>query len=29
LLDRVVPFFEVRPLITAKQLDFEKFAHVL
>jgi hypothetical protein len=26
---RVVPFFEERPLITAKQLDFERFAAVL
>jgi LAGLIDADG endonuclease len=29
LMRRVVPFFEERPLRTAKQLDFEKFAHVL
>ena len=29
LVTRVVPFFEVRPLRTAKQLDFEKFANVL
>ncbi|MCA1705732.1 MAG: LAGLIDADG family homing endonuclease [Actinobacteria bacterium] len=29
LLARVVPFFEERPLRTAKQLDFEKFADVL
>ena len=29
LVTRVVPFFEVHPLRTAKQLDFEKFAHVL
>ena len=29
LLASVVPFFEERPLLTAKQLDFEKFASVL
>ena len=29
LLVKVLPFFEERPLITAKQLDFEKFASVL
>jgi hypothetical protein len=28
-VDGVVPFFDERPLITAKQLDFEKFAGVL
>ena len=28
-LAKVVPFFEERPLVTAKQLDFEKFAGVL
>jgi hypothetical protein len=29
LVERVVPFFEEHPLITAKQLDFERFATVL
>ena len=29
LLDVVVPFFEVHPLVTAKRLDFERFALVL
>ena len=29
LVARVVPFFEEHPLVTAKQLDFEKFAAVL
>ena len=29
LVVKVVPFFEERPLVTAKQLDFEKFAGVL
>ena len=29
LVDRIVPFFEERPLRTAKQLDFEKFREVL
>ena len=29
LLGRIVPFFEERPLRTAKQLDFERFASVL
>ena len=29
LVAKVVPFFEERPLVTAKQLDFEKFAGVL
>src|SRR5262245_10457488 len=29
LVDRVVPFFEERPLITAKRSDFIRFAHVL
>src|SRR5579872_4931248 len=29
LLRRVVPFFEENPLITAKRLDFERFAGVL
>jgi LAGLIDADG endonuclease len=29
LVAKVVPFFEERPLVTAKQLDFEKFASVL
>jgi hypothetical protein len=29
LAERVIPFFEVRPLRTAKQLDFEKFATVV
>jgi hypothetical protein len=29
LLDRVVPFFEEKPLVTAKRLDFERFASVL
>src|SRR2546430_6439962 len=29
LMVKVVPFFEERPLVTAKQLDFERFAHVL
>jgi LAGLIDADG endonuclease len=29
LMEKVVPFFEERPLRTAKQLDFERFALVL
>jgi hypothetical protein len=29
LVAKVVPFFEERPLVTTKQLDFEKFAGVL
>ncbi len=29
LVDRVIPFFEERPLVTAKQRDFERFAAVL
>src|SRR6266550_751621 len=29
LLERVVPFFEEKPLVTAKRLDFERFAAVL
>jgi hypothetical protein len=29
LVTQIVPFFEVRPLRTAKQLDFEKFADVM
>jgi hypothetical protein len=29
LVERVVPFFEEHPLITAKQLDFERFVTVL
>jgi hypothetical protein len=29
LVERVIPFFEVRPLRTAKQLDFEKFTAVV
>jgi hypothetical protein len=29
LVARVVPFFEEHPLITAKRLDFERFASVL
>jgi len=29
LLATVVPFFEERPLRTAKRADFEQFAHVL
>ena len=29
LLGVVIPFFEERPLVTAKQLDFERFASVL
>ena len=29
LLGRVVPFFEENPLLTAKRLDFERFASVL
>jgi len=29
LIDRVVPYFEVNPLRTAKRADFEQFTHVL
>ena len=29
LMVKVLPFFEERPLVTAKQLDFERFAYVL
>ncbi len=29
LVGRIIPFFEVRPLRTAKQLDFEKFAMIV
>ena len=29
LIDRVIPFFEEHPLITAKRADFEKFAHIV
>ena len=29
LIDHVVPFFEERPLVTAKQADFERFCAVL
>ncbi len=29
LVDRVVPFFEERPLRTAKRNDFERFAAIL
>jgi hypothetical protein len=29
LMERVLPFFEERPLVTAKQLDFEQFHAVL
>ena len=29
LVERVIPFFEAHPLVTAKQLDFERFATVL
>ena len=28
-LERVVPFFEEKPLVTAKRLDLERFAAVL
>ncbi len=29
LLGRVIPFFERNPMLSAKQADFEKFAHVV
>ncbi len=29
LIERVIPFFEEHPLITAKRADFEKFAWVV
>ena len=29
LVERIIPFFNANPLITAKQLDFEKFARVI
>ena len=29
LIERVIPFFEEHPLVTAKQADFEKFAWVV
>jgi hypothetical protein len=29
LLDRVIPFFERSPLLSTKQVDFEKFARVV
>ena len=29
LVERIIPFFEEHPLITAKRADFEKFAHIV
>jgi hypothetical protein len=29
LVERIIPFFEANPLVTAKQLDFERFVTVL
>jgi LAGLIDADG endonuclease len=29
LLDRVIPFFERNPMLSAKQVDFEKFAQIV